>query len=318
MGVVADMASAVSGAAIGWLALGVALHVANQVVRGCGWHTILRSACDEGCAPRRRDAILAWVAGAGAGGVLSARGGDAVRVLLLGRRLPESRTSVLAGTLVAEAAGDTLVGVVVIAVAVALGAAPALGLPGAETAAWVAAALATLTLAGLIVRRRTAPAAAAGNPGRLRRIAAGVGRGCAPLTRPATFARTVLPWQGGSRLLRAGAIACFLVAFHLPAGAAAVLLVMLVQSGGRLLPLAPASAAAAVAMLTAGFGPATGATVSATSVAAFMVGMSALLTLAGALLAIAIVSLAAGPGAAMALWGALRPGRRPVALPQET
>ena len=33
---------------------------------------------------------------------------------------------------------------------------------------------------------------------------------------------------------------------------------MLAQSGGRLLPLAPASAAASVAMLAAGFGPATG------------------------------------------------------------
>ena len=112
-----------------------------------------------------------------------------------------------------------------------------------------------------------------------------------PLTRPRAFARSVLPWQAGSRALRAGAIACFLAAFHLPAGAAAVLLVMLAQSGGRLLPLAPASAAASVAVLSAGFGPATGASVSAGSVAVFMVGMSTLLTLAGAAIAVAIVCL---------------------------
>ena len=39
---------------------------------------------------RRRDAIAAWVAGAGAGGCVSARGGDAVRVLLLRRGVPRA------------------------------------------------------------------------------------------------------------------------------------------------------------------------------------------------------------------------------------
>ncbi len=195
---------------------------------------------------RRRDAILAWVAGAGAGGVVSARGGDVVRVLLVGRRAQDTRSSVLAGTLVAEAAGDALVGAAVIGLAVALGAAPAFGLPGPATLAAAGGALALLAAVALVLRRRG---------GRVGRIAAGVGRGCAPLGHPATFARRVLPWQAGSRALRAAAICCFLLAFSLPAGAAAVLLVMLAQSGGRLLPLAPASAAASVAMLAAGFGP---------------------------------------------------------------
>jgi hypothetical protein len=300
-------------AAAGWLALGIALHVANQIVRGRGWYAILRSTCADEPALRRRDVLAAWVAGAGAGGVLSARGGDVVRVLLLSRRLPDTRTSVVTGTLVAEAAGETLVGVTVIVLAVAFGAAPAFGLPGAEVAAAAAAVLALVALAAVILRRRSGPAPAAA--GRLRRIVAGVGRGCAPLTRPRAFARTVLPWQAGSRALRAGAIACFLAAFHLPVGAAAVLLVMLAQSGGRLLPLAPASAAASVAMLTAGFGPATGASVSAMAVAGFMVGMSTVLTLAGALLTVAIVCLMAGPGAPAAVWRAIRP-RRARALPQ--
>jgi Lysylphosphatidylglycerol synthase TM region len=295
-GALASLAATVGGASAGWLALGVALHLANQLARGRGWYAILRSSCGDEPALRRRDVLCAWVAGAGAGGVLSARGGDAVRVLLLSRRLPRTRSSVVAGTLVAEAAGDTLVGATVIVLAVALGAAPAFGLPGAETAAWAGGALALLALAAALVRRRGTPAPAAA--GRLRRIVAGVGRGCAPLTHPRAFACSVLPWQAGSRGLRAAAIACFLAAFHLPAGAAAVLLVMLAQSGGRLLPLAPASAAASVAMLTAGFGPATGASVSVGAVAGFMVGMSTVLTLAGAVLAVAIVCLGARPAAA--------------------
>lgn len=295
--------------ALGWLVLGVALHLANQAVRGRGWFAVLRCACDDD-KPRRRDVIGAWVAGAGAGGVVSARGGDAVRVLLLGRRLPDTGASVVAGTLVAEAAGDAFVGVCVILLAVALGAAPAIGLPGATTMLGIAATLGVAALAVRLAMRSPVRVT------RVRAIASGIGKGCAPMTRPVEFARTVLPWQLGSRLLRASAIACFLAAFHLPAGIAAVLLVMLAQSGGRLLPLAPFSAAAAVAMLTVGFGPATGTTVAAGQVAAFMIGMSTILTIAGAVLAVAIICLSAGPGALAGVWRAVRPRRVRRPLPQ--
>ena len=153
--------------------------------------------------------------------------------------------------------------------------------------------------------------------GRASAIAAGIGSGCAPLGHPRAFARTVLPWQTASRALRAAAIACFLLAFGLPAGIAAVLLVMLAQSGGRLLPLAPASAAASVAMLAAGFGPATGTAVPAATVAAFMLGMSLLLTLAGAVLGVAVICLTAGPGAPAAVWRAVRPRRAATLQPQD-
>ena len=132
---VSQMGNALAGASVGWLALGVLLHLANQAVRGRGWFAIVRAANPGDESLRRRDAILAWVAGAGAGGVVSARGGDLVRVLLLGRRAQDTRSSVLAGTLVAEAAGDALVGAAVIGLAVALGAAPAFGLPGPATLA---------------------------------------------------------------------------------------------------------------------------------------------------------------------------------------
>jgi uncharacterized membrane protein YbhN (UPF0104 family) len=80
---ITGLAGAIAGAALGWLALGVALHVANQLARGRGWYAVLRRACPDDPRLRRRDAIGAWVAGAGAGGVASARGGDAVRVLML-------------------------------------------------------------------------------------------------------------------------------------------------------------------------------------------------------------------------------------------
>src|SRR5688572_17808393 len=86
MGYVSEMAHALAGASAGWLALGVLLHIANQAVRGRGWYAVARVASPDDQTLRRRDAILAWLAGAGAGGVVSARGGDVVRVMLLSRR----------------------------------------------------------------------------------------------------------------------------------------------------------------------------------------------------------------------------------------
>src|ERR687891_830869 len=91
----ASFTEALAGASPGWLALGVVLHLANQVARGRGWCTLLRSA--SGQHVRRRDAVAAWVAGAGAGGLASARAGDAMRVLLLRRRLSEAGCPLLAG-----------------------------------------------------------------------------------------------------------------------------------------------------------------------------------------------------------------------------
>jgi uncharacterized membrane protein YbhN (UPF0104 family) len=263
---------AVTGASPGWLVLGVVLHLANQVARGRGWCTLLRSASGEDV--RRRDAIAAWVAGAGAGGLASARAGDAMRILLLRRRV-EAGCPLLAGTIVAEGAGELAVGAALLVVVLGAGLGPEFGAPGAL---WIVAALAAFALIALVVARSP----------RLRAIAAGVGRGCAPLKAPGTYARQVLPWQIASRVCRLGALACFLAAFGLPATFAAVLLVTAAQSGGRLLPFAPASVGAGAAMLAATFAPVTGTAVPAGQLAAFFVGTSVVLTIVGTVLMLAI------------------------------
>jgi uncharacterized membrane protein YbhN (UPF0104 family) len=268
-----SFAEAVTGAAPGWLVLGVVLHLANQVARGRGWCTLLRGASGEPV--RRRDAIAAWVAGAGAGGLVSARGGDAVRVLLLRRRLREAGCPVLAGTLVAEGAGELAIGAALVALALVLGFGPQVGSPDLV---WVLAAPAAVLAAGVVVARVP----------RLRAIAKGVGRGCAPLRCPLAYARGVMTWQLVSRLCRLGALACFLAAFGLPATPAAVLLVVGAQTGGRLLPFAPASVGAGAAMLAAAFEPVTGSALPAGQVAAFFIGTSAVLTVVGSALALVI------------------------------
>ena len=264
-------------AAVGWLLLGVLLHLANQVLRGRGWHAIVRSACGGGAAPRGRDTIAAWVAGAGAGGLVSARGGDAVRVLLLRRRMKDAGCPLLAGTLVAEGVGEIVVGVGVLGVALALGAGPQLGLSATTAVALAGAIVAVLAL--LTLARRVP---------RLRRIVAGVGRGCAPLRAPGAYARGVLPWQLASRACRLCSLGCFLAAFGVPVSLAAVLLVALAQGGGRLVPFAPASVGASVALLAASFGPVTGSAVAPELLAAFFIGTSTVLTVVGTALALAI------------------------------
>lgn len=294
------LAEAVAGAHAGWLLVGILLHVANQLARGRGWYAIVGRACDADPRFSRRDAMAAWVAGAGAGGVLSARGGDAVRVLLASRRLRGTPCPVLAGTLVAEGTGEALTGAVILAVALAIGLGPEPAVPGASALAWVAAAVVVAAVAARLVWRSA----------RGRRLAAGVGSGCAMLGAPRAYARRVLPWQLASRLLRAAALCCFLVAFGLPATPAAVLLVMLAQGGGRLLPFAPASVGATVAVLAAAFPAVTGTPVGAGAIAAFMIGTSTVLTVAGIALTAVVVLRGADPrGLVAAAVAAARPAR---------
>ena len=226
----AGLVDAVSGVAPGWLLLGVLLHLANQVARGRGWYSIVCNASGDE-RPRKRDVLAAWVAGAGAGGVVSARGGDAVRVLVLARRMPgEGNRALLTGTLVAETVGETLLGFGLLALALAIGVVPS-ATPSTKLALYVVAGLSALTGLWLIGRRS----------GKVQRFLARVKTGCAMVKCPRTYARHVLPWQLLSRVLRLASLGCLLAAFHLPATLAAVLLVTFAQCSGRLVPFSPAS-----------------------------------------------------------------------------
>jgi hypothetical protein len=288
---IAGLVDAVAGVAPGWLVLGVALHLANQVARGRGWYAIVRTASAEGEAPRRRDVVAAWVAGAGAGGVVSARGGDAVRVLLLARRMPgeSCRGALLTGTLVAEAAGECALGAAVLLFALAAGVGPELG-PSTASVLFVLGGL--LAAAGVFLLGRRV--------GRVRRFLTRAAQGCAALRDPRAYARDVLPWQLASRVLRIAALASFLAAFGLPATPAAVLLVVFAQTSGRLVPFSPASVGAGAAILAATFEPITHSTVPPAQIAAFFMGTSAVLTVVGTALALAICVKSASQASAKA------------------
>ena len=298
----AGLVDAVAGVAPGWLALGVVLHLANQVARGRGWYAVIRSA---GAETRKRDAVAAWVAGAGAGGVVSARGGDAVRVLVLARRSPGTGCALLTGTLVAEAVGECALGAAVLALALAIGVGPEVG-PSATSALYVSAGVLALTAFVLLGRRSS----------RVRGFLSRAKHGCAALKCPKSYARDVLPWQLASRLLRLGALACFLAAFGLPATPAAVLLVVFAQSSGRLVPFSPASVGAGAAILAATFEPVTGTAVPAAQVAAFFIGTSTVLTVVGTVLALTICAQASAKvGPSFAVVGRLM-RTRPATVPR--
>ncbi len=285
------LVDAVGGVSPGWLVLGVALHLLNQVARGRGWHAVVTAACDADVKPRRRDTVAAWVAGAGAGGVVSARGGDAVRVLLLARTSPGTSRALLTGTLVAECAGETALGAALLALGLAVGVGPDLG-PSAATGLYALAALLAAFGVYLLARRST----------RVKGFITKAAHGCALLRCPKAYSRRVLPWQLASRLCRLAALACFLAAFSLPATPAAVLLVVFAQCSGRLVPFSPASVGAGAAILAATFEPVTGRAVSTESVVAFFVGTSTVLTVVGTVLALAIcvqASAKAGPSPAL-------------------
>jgi uncharacterized membrane protein YbhN (UPF0104 family) len=272
----AGLVDAVSGVSPGWLALGVLLHLANQVARGRGWYAIVHTASGE--PPRKRDVLAAWVAGAGAGGIVSARGGDAVRVLVLARRMPgKGNRALLTGTLVAETVGETLLGFGLLALALAIGVVPSVS-PSAQLALYVVAAVCGLAGVWLIGRRF----------GRLQRCFARVKAGCAMVKCPRSYGRHVLPWQLLSRVLRLVSLGCLLAAFHLPATLAAVLLVTFAQCSGRLVPFSPASVGTGAAILAACFEPVTGTSVPASALAAFFVGTSTVLTVVGTALALVL------------------------------
>ena len=250
---------------------GVVLHLCSQLARGRGWHSVICAAHPDEVHPRRRDVLATWIAGAGASGVLSARGGDALRILLMKRHM-KTTCPRLIGTLAAETVAETVLGALLTVWALSAGLVPGLHRPGLATAALIGAGAIVVVLA---VRRAA------------RRFPA-VGRACtdakcglAVLGRPGRYLRHVASWNVLSRSLRLGSLACFLAAFALPVSITAALVVMVAHSSGRLLPFSPASAATSLGLLVAAFPAVTHTNTGAGQLTAFYLGSTGLLTVVG-------------------------------------
>ena len=226
--------------------------------------------------------------------MLSARGGDAVRIALAKRDLRDATWPALAGTLAAEGSFETFCGLLLAVVAVQLGVST-LHLPSVEL---LAAAVVIVPLVVLLASRS----------GRIRRLAREAARGVAIVAHPRRWAGQVLPFQVGARLLRLGAAACFLLAFGLPVGPTIVIAACAAQGSGAVLPVPGAGPAAAAAAILVAVPMAAGQPVDHASVAALALAWPMVLTLVG--VALSTVAVRRGLGRAVAARAAAR-GARP-------
>lgn len=272
------------------LVLGVVLYVTSQAIRTRGWHTILLAAYpDSGL--RARDTCGAYLAGSGLNAIIPARGGDIVKLRLVHRKVPGSSYATLAGTFVPETVFETLFGTALVAWALARGFLPVPTspgeLPGVDVTlvirhpflvgAGTVAVVGLLFLLGRTVRR--------GATTLLDRFREGL----VIFGTPRRFVTGVASWQALARLVRLGSLAAFMAAFALPVTLTTVVLVMAAQGGGRIIPLAPASAGLRLAMLSYGFAETTGQAVDIAQITAFTFGVGTVLMVSGLALATAIL-----------------------------
>jgi hypothetical protein len=295
-----------------WLCVvGVVLYVLAQAVRPRGWHTIIKAAYPQ-TDLRPRHTMAAYLAGAGLNGVIPARGGDIVKLWLLHRRIEGARYPTLAATFLPETLFETVFGFGLVVWALSRGFLPVPTSSGElphldvtfviEHPFFTAGGLAVLVAAGYLVyrllRRRVSDLTS-----RLR-------QGVVILRQPRRFVFGVASWQALGRVIRLGSLAAFMQAFHLPVTASTVVLVMAAQGGGRIIPLAPASAGLRLAMLSYGFVEVTGHAVDIAAITTFTFGVGALTMLAG--LIVGVVAL----GAELGTWSplaAIRAAREAVA-----
>jgi hypothetical protein len=273
------------------LALGTVLYIASQAVRTRGWHTIIKAAYPHDTALAPRHTMTAYLAGSGLNAVIPARGGDVVKLALVRRRLGDGTYATLAGTFVPETVFETLFGTGLVAWALTRGFLPVPTSTGEVPSFDVtfvidhpfttAAILAVLAVVVLLVGRTLRRGATA----LLERFRTGL----AIFGTPRRFVTGVASWQALARLIRLGSLAAFMEAFSLPVTVTTVVLVMAAQGGGRIIPLAPASAGLRLVMLSYGFVETTGHAVSIAQITAFTFGVGAVLMASGLVLAMGIL-----------------------------
>jgi hypothetical protein len=268
-----------------WVAVGTVLYLLAQATRTRAWFTILRAAYPDADGLRPHHVMRAYLAGAGINSLVPARGGDVVKLTLVRRRIPGARYPTLAATFIPETLFETAFGSALVVWALANGfmPVPTAGgdLPSLDVSLIVEhplpAAAATVVVAAIawwLVRKLREP----------------VRQGIAILGSPMLFITGVASWQALARLVRLGSMAAFMAAFGLPLTPATVVLVMAAQGGGRILPLAPASAGLRLAMLSYGFVEVTGHPVDIAEITAFTFGVGAILALAGFVVALGILA----------------------------
>jgi Lysylphosphatidylglycerol synthase TM region len=246
-----SLAGRLAGVSVALLAAALALHFIKVALRARAWHNIARAAYpDQGL--HFRHSLGAYICGSGLNAVLPGRPGELLKLALFRGKAPGTTFQGLASTLITESVFDTVAGVTVLALGVAVGGAGMSGMLAAPLGPltghpWLASTVALAVVATLTLARR-----ALGR--RARGFAAEATRGLGVLGHPRRYLRTIAAWQLAALGVRLASICCFLAAFHLPVELQTSLLVLAVQSAANLIPLTPNGAGTQQALLVLALG----------------------------------------------------------------
>jgi hypothetical protein len=228
---------------VSWIGLGAAaaLQLMAGIVRARAWFHVIRQSWPEATDLRYRDVVVAHLGGVGWNAILPAHTGDAVKVAIVNRRMPERRLALLGSTLVPPGVVEAvftailLVGLVVTSPVSLQALNPSWPLAGTALAA--GGVVSVLLVAAALCRHR------------LREFARSVRRGLAVLGRPRVVLTNVVPWLLAGRGVRLLAFACVLPAAGLPVALGPAVALMALQGAT---PSAGAAATAArIALLSA-------------------------------------------------------------------
>ena len=218
------------------LLIALGFHLLNLGLRAYAWRNIVVAAYPD-VPLKRRTAFGAYSAGVGVNAILPARAGDAVKVILLHRRMSSATYPTLAATLVAETLVDMVVGLGFIIWAWQAGLLPGLpALPnlGAFELSWIAERpVALLIIVGLLV------IVIAWVARRVRAFWGRVRQGLAILATPGRYVREVVSYQLLGWACRLAGASFFLQAFGVPGTLQSSILVQVASSVSTLLPATP-------------------------------------------------------------------------------
>jgi len=237
---------------LGWLALALALSLVLQLCRGHAWANALRAAY-PGDRVSEVGVVGAFLVGAGMNGILPARGGDAIKIVLARRSVRDSSYASVISSFAVLAPFDSIAGLLVLGYAVTQGLlpdAPQLpDLPAFDVSFWAAnpdVLLLALTVLGIGVICLLAVLAR-----RAEVVWQHLKQGVAIFSEPRRYLREVAAWQLAGWIARFASFWLFLEAFGIGGSAQTVLLVMSVQAISGALPFTPGGAGAQQALLVA-------------------------------------------------------------------
>jgi uncharacterized membrane protein YbhN (UPF0104 family) len=239
---------------IDWAVFALALLclLGMQLARAWAWRNVLRAAYPDKPIPFLPLAA-AYLAGAGINAIVPAHAGDATKVFLVKRQIPDSSYPAVTSSFLVQTVFDTSVGILVLLYAISQGLLPPLpripNLPAFEISFWadhpdlffIAVGVTLLAIAiGIYLLAH-----------RVRRFWARVRQGLVILSEPSRYMREVFAWQGIGWLLRFAAFWFFLEAFGIGGSVGNVMLVMSVQAIANIVPFTPGGAGAQQALLVA-------------------------------------------------------------------